>query len=426
VLPLEPQFIVRVSRRKCKIQQEFSVPAVFILADNQSRQSVLQAKDPDTGPEQTDAEVFKKIVEPQAPGLAYKTIERASPRKTILSSAVDNPALAQVVRREFNGHYIAGNNAYEVFSHSPSDMANNVVPTGQFNSKLSVGQCFLHLSFDLDGFFFSHSQCLKRASTVECGEGDCCLVASAAIRTTSAPTVAAASTAVATASATAAASFFARPRLVHGQWAPAIIRPVKGVDCLLGFPIVLHFYKTEPAGSASFPISNHLSPSHTAVLLKKSQQVVGCAFPCKVADVDILRHLKALPHQARRSEPRSAAKGPGTRPGFSSRTSDVVASLASTKKTKPQEQADGSTRSTAQALHRRAPDSFGDRYPSLETVAAVSLPVFVLLQITLLSRALRRASWFVVASRGAGWPMVRVRLPTFLCVFSEEADHAQE
>src|SRR5262249_32057036 len=56
-----------------------------------------------------------------------------------------------------------------------------------------------------------------------------------------------------------------------------------------------HLHKTEAARTAGLAIGNHLRSRHIPVLLEQGQQVVGGGIPRKVADVDILRHLKTLP-----------------------------------------------------------------------------------------------------------------------------------
>jgi hypothetical protein len=73
-----------------------------------------------------------------------------------------------------------------------------------------------------------------------------------------------------------------------------VVRAVQGVDGLLGFGIVVHFHKPETTRPASLSVRDDLGSGYVAVLLKQGQQVVGCAFPSKVADVNILRHLRTF------------------------------------------------------------------------------------------------------------------------------------
>src|SRR5438034_3947576 len=120
-------------------------------------------------------------------------------------------------------------------------------------------------------------------------------VAAAAAIAASAPTAAAAAAIAAptaTTTATTAAPLFARLGLVDGERPAFEVGTIEGVDGFLGLAVVVHFHKAKPARSAGLPIRNHLSSGHRAVPLKQGQQVVGCAIPNQIADVDILRHSK--------------------------------------------------------------------------------------------------------------------------------------
>ena len=118
-------------------------------------------------------------------------------------------------------------------------------------------------------------------------------IAAAAAIAASAPTAPAAATAAAIAAptATTAAPLFARLGLVDGERPAFEVGTIEGVDGFLGLAIVVHFHKPKPARSAGLPVRNHLGSGHRAVPLKQGQQVVGCAIPNQIADVNILRHF---------------------------------------------------------------------------------------------------------------------------------------
>src|SRR6266481_6159921 len=108
-----------------------------------------------------------------------------------------------------------------------------------------------------------------------------------------APTAAAAATIAAptaTTATTAPAPLFARLGLIDSERSAFEVGTIESFDGLLGLAIVVHFHKAKPARSAGLPIRNHLGSGHRAVRLKQGQQVVGCAIPNQIADVDILRH----------------------------------------------------------------------------------------------------------------------------------------
>src|SRR5439155_5464814 len=135
-------------------------------------------------------------------------------------------------------------------------------------------------------FIVPHSSFLVAVATI----------AAAAAIAASAPTAPAAATAAAIATPTAttapaAAPLFARLGLVDSERPAFEVGTIEGVDGFLGLAVVVHFHKPKPTRSAGLPVRNHLSSSHRAVPLKQGQQVVGCAIPNQIADVNILRHF---------------------------------------------------------------------------------------------------------------------------------------
>src|SRR5882762_3331163 len=122
-------------------------------------------------------------------------------------------------------------------------------------------------------------------------------IAAAAAIAASAPTAAAAAaiaapTATTAPAAPAAAPLFARLGLVDGERPAFEVGTIEGFDGFLGLAVVVHFHKPKPTRSAGLPVRNHLSSGHRTVPLKQGHQVVGCAIPNQIADVDILRHSK--------------------------------------------------------------------------------------------------------------------------------------
>ena len=118
-------------------------------------------------------------------------------------------------------------------------------------------------------------------------------IAPAAAIAASAPTAAAAAAIAAPTATTApaAAPLFARLGLVDGERPAFEVGTIEGVDGFLGLAVVVHFHKPKPTRSAGLPVRNHLSSGHRTVPLKQGQQVVGCAIPNQIADVNIRRHF---------------------------------------------------------------------------------------------------------------------------------------
>src|SRR5262249_59820505 len=90
------------------------------------------------------------------------------------------------------------------------------------------------------------------------------------------------------------AALFAWPGFVDRQRPTSVVGAIQGVNGLLGFRIVIHFHKPETTRPARFAVGNYLGSGYVAVLLEQGQQVVGCAFPREIADVNILRHLRTF------------------------------------------------------------------------------------------------------------------------------------
>ncbi len=123
-------------------------------------------------------------------------------------------------------------------------------------------------------------------------------VATAVAATAATPAVTtaiAAAIATATAAPSAATTLLARPGFVYRQGAALMFLPVECINRFLGFVVAFHFDEAEAARAAGFAIGDYLGSSHRAVFFEKSQQVVGRAFPRKVADINILRHLRTFP-----------------------------------------------------------------------------------------------------------------------------------
>jgi len=73
-----------------------------------------------------------------------------------LSAAVNDPAAAQVVGRDFHFNEVAGDDADEILAHLPGHVGDDLVPIGQFHAKLGVGEGLFNLALVFVDFFFRH------------------------------------------------------------------------------------------------------------------------------------------------------------------------------------------------------------------------------------------------------------------------------
>jgi hypothetical protein len=71
-----------------------------------------------------------------------------------LAASVDDPAFAEVVRGEFDGHFVAGQNTNVILAHFSRNMRRDDVPVFELNSKSRIRQRLIHDAFHLKGFFF--------------------------------------------------------------------------------------------------------------------------------------------------------------------------------------------------------------------------------------------------------------------------------
>ena len=72
----------------------------------------------------------------------------------MLSFAIDDATLGQVVRRQFHPHFVARDNSDEVLAHASSDMCHDLGPGLQLHAESSIGQRLCDGAFDLEGLFF--------------------------------------------------------------------------------------------------------------------------------------------------------------------------------------------------------------------------------------------------------------------------------
>src|SRR6266536_4259409 len=71
-------------------------------------------------------------------------------------TAVGDAALAEVVRRQGDGHGVTRQDADEVLAHLARDVGEHLVAVLQPDLEPGVGQCGGHLALDLKGLFFRH------------------------------------------------------------------------------------------------------------------------------------------------------------------------------------------------------------------------------------------------------------------------------
>ena len=70
--------------------------------------------------------------------------------------AEDDAAFGEVIRRHFDFHFVAGEDADVVFSHPPGDVGVNHVAVFQLNTEGGVREGFHHGADHFDVFFFGH------------------------------------------------------------------------------------------------------------------------------------------------------------------------------------------------------------------------------------------------------------------------------
>src|ERR1700732_5330864 len=72
----------------------------------------------------------------------------------LLSAAVDDAALGQVVRGHFDGDLVPGQNTNVVFTHLARNMGRDDVTGLEFDAKRRIGQGLDDLALELNGLFF--------------------------------------------------------------------------------------------------------------------------------------------------------------------------------------------------------------------------------------------------------------------------------
>lgn len=72
----------------------------------------------------------------------------------MLSFAINDSTLGQIIRREFNANLVARNDSDEVLPHAAGNVSHDLRPRFELNPKPSVGQCLRDGALDFEGFFF--------------------------------------------------------------------------------------------------------------------------------------------------------------------------------------------------------------------------------------------------------------------------------
>ncbi len=72
----------------------------------------------------------------------------------MLSLAIDNATLGQVVRRQLDADFVARNNSDEVLTHSTGDVGHHLRSGFQLDPEPGVGKRLCNSAFDLEGLFF--------------------------------------------------------------------------------------------------------------------------------------------------------------------------------------------------------------------------------------------------------------------------------
>jgi hypothetical protein len=70
--------------------------------------------------------------------------------------AVGDSTLSQIVRREFQGDAISGENADPVTAEFPGEVRQNGPLLVKLNAEQSAGELFYYSSSDFDAVFFAH------------------------------------------------------------------------------------------------------------------------------------------------------------------------------------------------------------------------------------------------------------------------------
>ena len=69
----------------------------------------------------------------------------------------DNASLAQIVGRQLDGHFVAGEDAYVMHAHLAGDVTEHHVPVLKFDPKGRIGQVFDHLTLEFNNVFLTHT-----------------------------------------------------------------------------------------------------------------------------------------------------------------------------------------------------------------------------------------------------------------------------
>lgn len=72
-----------------------------------------------------------------------------------LLETIGNPTFCQIIRRHFDGDFVARQDANTVFPHTSRRMGDNFVIIHELHAKCSVGQKFNDFAFKFQEFFFS-------------------------------------------------------------------------------------------------------------------------------------------------------------------------------------------------------------------------------------------------------------------------------
>ena len=78
-----------------------------------------------------------------------------------LTLAVDDAALGQVIRGDFDSHSVTRDNTNEILSHLSSDMGQDLMSIFQFDHELGIRQRFHNLAFGSHRLFFRHTDLHK-------------------------------------------------------------------------------------------------------------------------------------------------------------------------------------------------------------------------------------------------------------------------
>src|SRR5688500_1240189 len=84
-------------------------------------------------------------------------LAEASTRRIALLEAISDAALGQVVRGQFDQHFVAGQHADAVLAHLARGVAEDFVAILQLDAEHRIGQQLDHPSAHLEKFFLGHS-----------------------------------------------------------------------------------------------------------------------------------------------------------------------------------------------------------------------------------------------------------------------------